>query len=90
MAGIGNKRQILKMTKMRFILRRATTSDADAVANVYSTSFRLLAFLPMLHTAELLAAAMRTWNHGTAERQQSKARHRSFVEALSESDKESA
>jgi GNAT superfamily N-acetyltransferase len=37
---------------MRFVLRRATTSDVDAVANVYSTSFRLLAFLPMLHTAE--------------------------------------
>jgi hypothetical protein len=37
---------------MRFILRRATTSDADAVANVYSTSFRLLAFQPMLYTVE--------------------------------------
>ena len=37
---------------MRFTLRRATTPDADAVANVYSTSFRLLAFLPMLHTEE--------------------------------------
>ena len=42
----------LELTTMRFILRRATPSDADAVANVYSTSFRLLAFLPMLHTVE--------------------------------------
>jgi GNAT superfamily N-acetyltransferase len=37
---------------MHLALRRATTSDADAVANVYSTSFRLLAFLPVLHTVE--------------------------------------
>jgi GNAT superfamily N-acetyltransferase len=35
-----------------FTLRRATGSDADAIANVYSTSFRLLIFLPMLHTLE--------------------------------------
>jgi GNAT superfamily N-acetyltransferase len=37
---------------MRFTLRRATASDADAIANVYSSSFRLLIFLPMLHTIE--------------------------------------
>ena len=37
---------------MRFTLRRGTPYDADAVANVYSASFRLLAFLPMLHTVE--------------------------------------
>jgi hypothetical protein len=37
---------------MRFTLRRATTCDADATATVYSTSFRLLTFLPMLHTVE--------------------------------------
>jgi len=37
---------------MRFTLRRATACDADAIANVFSTSFRLLTFLPMLHTVE--------------------------------------
>jgi hypothetical protein len=37
---------------MHFTLRRATPCDADAIANVYSTSFRLLTFLPMLHTIE--------------------------------------
>src|ERR1700720_4438496 len=37
---------------MHFILRRATACDADAIANVYSASFRLLTLLPMLHTIE--------------------------------------
>jgi hypothetical protein len=37
---------------MGFTLRRATACDADAMANVYYTSFRLLTFLPMLHTIE--------------------------------------
>jgi GNAT superfamily N-acetyltransferase len=37
---------------MRFALRRATSCDADAIANVYYTSLRLLTFLPMLHTIE--------------------------------------
>jgi GNAT superfamily N-acetyltransferase len=37
---------------MAFKLRRATAIDADAIANVYSASFRLLTFLPMLHTAD--------------------------------------
>jgi hypothetical protein len=37
---------------MGFTLRRATSSDADAIANVYHTLFRLLTFLPMLHTIE--------------------------------------
>jgi putative acetyltransferase len=37
---------------MRFTLRRANAYDADAIANVYSVSFRLLTFLPMLHTVE--------------------------------------
>jgi GNAT superfamily N-acetyltransferase len=37
---------------MRFTLRRASACDADAIAEVYSTSFRLLTFLPMLHTVE--------------------------------------
>ena len=37
---------------MDFTLRRATSCDADAVANVYYNSFRLLTFLPMLHTIE--------------------------------------
>jgi putative acetyltransferase len=37
---------------MRFTLRRAAASDADEIANVYYASFRLLTFLPMLHTTE--------------------------------------
>jgi putative acetyltransferase len=37
---------------MHFALRRATLCDADAIVNVYATSFRLLTFLPMLHTVE--------------------------------------
>jgi putative acetyltransferase len=37
---------------MRFTLRHAAASDADEIANVYSTSFRLLTFLPMLRTVE--------------------------------------
>lgn len=35
---------------MSFTLRQATVGDADAVARVFSPSFRLLAFLPPLHT----------------------------------------
>jgi GNAT superfamily N-acetyltransferase len=31
-------------------LRRATAEDADAIAEVFSASFRLLTFLPALHT----------------------------------------
>ena len=37
---------------MHFTLRHATTCDAGPIANVYSASFRLLTFLPMLHTIE--------------------------------------
>src|ERR1700758_4456277 len=37
---------------MRFKLRRATACDANAIASVYSASFRLLNFLPILHTIE--------------------------------------
>jgi hypothetical protein len=37
---------------MHFTLRRATSCDADAIADVYSASFRLLTFLPMLHTID--------------------------------------
>jgi putative acetyltransferase len=39
------------MPQMPLALRRATVADADAIAEVYSASFRLLTFLPMLHTA---------------------------------------
>ena len=38
------------MPNMPFTLRGATASDADAIAAVYCASFRLLTFLPMLHT----------------------------------------
>ena len=37
---------------MHFTLRRATACDANTIADVYSASFRLLTFLPMLHTIE--------------------------------------
>jgi hypothetical protein len=37
---------------MSFALRRAAPSDADAITNVYSASFRMLTFLPILHTVE--------------------------------------
>jgi hypothetical protein len=37
---------------MRFKLRGATDEDALAIAEVYFASFRLLTFLPMLHTAQ--------------------------------------
>jgi GNAT superfamily N-acetyltransferase len=36
----------------RFKCRRATASDAAAISSVFSPSFRLLTFLPMLHTVE--------------------------------------
>src|SRR5262249_22549269 len=35
-----------------FTTRPATMADAEAIADVFSRSFRLLTFLPMLHTAE--------------------------------------
>jgi putative acetyltransferase len=37
---------------MPYRLRRATDEDAEAIAELYHASFRLLTFLPMLHTAE--------------------------------------
>jgi putative acetyltransferase len=37
---------------MLFRLRRATDEDAEAIAELYHASFRLLSFLPMLHTTE--------------------------------------
>jgi putative acetyltransferase len=37
---------------MSFTLRHACARDADEIANVYSASFRLLTFLPMLHTID--------------------------------------
>jgi hypothetical protein len=37
---------------MRFNLRRAAITDADDIAAVFSASFRLLTFLPRLHTVK--------------------------------------
>jgi GNAT superfamily N-acetyltransferase len=37
---------------MSFRLRHATDQDGDEIAEVYCASFRLLTFLPMLHTIE--------------------------------------
>jgi hypothetical protein len=42
----------LELIRMAFTLRRATVNDADQIANVYSASFRLLTFLPILHTTD--------------------------------------
>jgi GNAT superfamily N-acetyltransferase len=36
----------------RFRCRRATLDDADGIAAVFSSSLRLLTFLPVLHTVE--------------------------------------
>ena len=38
------------MSIMPFTLRRATVADVDEVAAVFSASFRVPTFLPMLHT----------------------------------------
>ena len=38
--------------EIRFRCRLATASDAGDIASVFSSSFRLLTFLPMLHTVE--------------------------------------
>jgi GNAT superfamily N-acetyltransferase len=35
-----------------FKLRRATDADAEAIAELFAASYRLLTFLPMLHTIE--------------------------------------
>jgi hypothetical protein len=40
------------LTTVPFTLRRATACDADAITNVHWASFRLLTFLPMLHTID--------------------------------------
>jgi GNAT superfamily N-acetyltransferase len=40
----------MNVADMPFKLRRATAADAEAIAAVFSASFRLLDFLPMLHT----------------------------------------
>jgi GNAT superfamily N-acetyltransferase len=37
---------------IRLQCRQATVSDARAIASVFSASYRLLAFLPLLHTVE--------------------------------------
>ncbi len=37
---------------MTLTLRRATPADADEIAELFSTSFRLLTFLPPLHTRD--------------------------------------
>jgi GNAT superfamily N-acetyltransferase len=43
-----------------FTTRPAALDDVDAIADVLSSSFRLLAFLPILHTAEEDRAFIRT------------------------------
>ena len=42
----------MKSVAMPFELRQATSGDAEAIAELYCASFRLLTFLPMLHTIE--------------------------------------
>jgi GNAT superfamily N-acetyltransferase len=42
----------MRTDTMPFKLRRARARDADAIAEVFSASFRLLTFLPMLRTVQ--------------------------------------
>ena len=42
----------MQKSPYRFTCRPATPADADAIAAVLSSSFRLLTFLPPLHTVE--------------------------------------
>jgi len=37
---------------MPFRLRQATMNDAEAIAQIYFASFRLLTFLPTLHNID--------------------------------------
>ena len=48
--GDGGCAGVLSDALMPFELRRATVEDAEAIAAVFSASFRLLTFLPLLHT----------------------------------------
>src|SRR5712691_845611 len=52
MASITASADQMKPIAMPFRLRRATDADADAIAELFFASFRLLTFLPMLHTLE--------------------------------------
>src|ERR1044071_852338 len=47
-----NSRESGQAMAMEFNCRRATIGDAAAVAEVFSASFRLLTFLPMLHSED--------------------------------------
>jgi hypothetical protein len=49
-----------ELIAMAFTVRRATASDADEIANVYYASFRLLTFLPMLHTLKSIDGSFPT------------------------------
>ena len=42
----------MKSVAMPYELRQATSGDAEAIAELYCASFRLLTFLPILHTIE--------------------------------------
>ena len=42
--------QVIFQSHIPLTLRRATVTDADAIAVVFSSSVRLLTFLPVLHT----------------------------------------
>ena len=42
----------MRPTAMPFRLRHATDEDADAIAELFFASYRLLTFLPMLHSIE--------------------------------------
>ena len=52
MASITASVDQMKPVAMPFTLRRATDADADAIAEVHFASYRLLSFLPMLHSIE--------------------------------------
>jgi GNAT superfamily N-acetyltransferase len=52
MASINAIADQMKPIAMPFTPRRATDADAEAIAELFFASFRLLTFLPMLHTIE--------------------------------------
>ena len=52
MGRLARLRESVKLSGTDLLLRIAVANDTDAIARVFSPSFRLLTFLPELHTVE--------------------------------------
>ncbi len=52
MGRLARLREYVKLSGTDLLLRIAVANDTDAIARVFSPSFRLLTFLPELHTVE--------------------------------------